>query len=105
MYHKITGIDKNILTKLENNEQLDEKELEEYNNIKYSYSKNEGLLRYENFEVSDSTMSTVLSLAVVVIVIIIVTSIFCIRNSFAISITEKMRQYGMLASVELLQNK
>lgn len=96
---QITGIDKNILTKLENNEQLDEKELEEYNNIKYSYSKNEGLLRYENFEVSDSTMSTVLSLAVVVIVIIIVTSIFCIRNSFAISITEKMRQYGMLASV------
>ena len=96
---QITGIDKNILTKLENNEQLDEKELEEYNNIKYSYSKNEGLLRYENFEVSDSTMSTVLSLAVVVIVIIIVTSIFCIRNSFALSITEKMRQYGMLASV------
>ena len=67
--------------------------------LRYSYSKNEGLLRYENFEVSDSTMSTVLSLAVVVIVIIIVTSIFCIRNSFAISITEKMRQYGMLASV------
>ena len=96
---QITGIDKNILTKLENNEQLDEKELEEYNNIKYSYSKNEGLLRYENFEVSDSTMSTVLSLAVVVIVIIIVTSIFFFFFSFAISITEKMRQYGMLASV------
>ena len=56
-------------------------------------------MRYENFEVSDSTMSSILSLAVVVIVIIIVTSIFCIRNSFAISITEKMRQYGMLASV------
>ena len=96
---QITGIDKNILIKIKNDEQLDEKELEEYNNIKYSYSKNEGLLRYENFEVSDSTMSTILSLAVVVIVIIIVTSIFCIRNSFAISITEKMRQYGMLASV------
>ena len=96
---QITGIDKNILIKIKNDEQLDEKELEEYNNIKYSYSKNEGLLRYENFEISDSTMSTILSLAVVVIVIIIVTSIFCIRNSFAISITEKMRQYGMLASV------
>ncbi len=96
---QITGIDKNILIKIKNDEQLDEKELEEYNNIKYSYSKNEGLLRYENFEVSDSTMSSILSLAVVVIVIIIVTSIFCIRNSFAISITEKMRQYGMLASV------
>lgn len=31
--------------------------------------------------------------------IIIVTSVFCIRNSFAISITEKTKQYGMLASV------
>ena len=27
------------------------------------------------------------------------TSIFCIRNSFAISITEKMKMYGMLASI------
>ncbi len=35
----------------------------------------------------------------VIIFIIIFTSVFCIRNSFAISITEKMKMYGMLASV------
>ena len=35
----------------------------------------------------------------VVIVIILFTSIFCIRNSFAISITEKIKMYSMLASV------
>lgn len=35
----------------------------------------------------------------VVIFIIIFTSVFCIRNSFAISITEKMKMYGMLSSV------
>lgn len=35
----------------------------------------------------------------VVIFIIMFTSIFCIRNSFAIAITEKMKMYGMLASV------
>ena len=35
----------------------------------------------------------------VVIFIIMFTSIFCIRNSFAISITEKMKMYGMLSSV------
>ena len=35
----------------------------------------------------------------IVIVIIIVSSVFVIRNSFAISITEKMKQYGMLASI------
>lgn len=31
--------------------------------------------------------------------IIILTSVYCIKNSFNISITEKIRQYGMLASV------
>ena len=35
----------------------------------------------------------------VVIVIIVVTSVFCIKNSFDISITEKIKQYGMLRSV------
>ena len=35
----------------------------------------------------------------VVIFIIIFTSVFCIRNSFAISITEKIKMYGMLSSV------
>lgn len=60
---------------------------------------NEGLLRYEVLAFSDSTMRMLLSVAAVVIVIIMFTSIFCIRNSFAISITEKMKQYGMLASV------
>ncbi len=39
------------------------------------------------------------SIASVVIFIIMFTSIFCIRNSFAISITEKMKLYGMLASI------
>ncbi len=96
---QITGIDKDILIAVKNQEQLTDEQVEEYNNSKYVYSKNESLLRYENFEVSDSTLSTVLALAGVVIVIIIVTSVFCIRNSFAISITEKMRQYGMLSSV------
>ncbi len=35
----------------------------------------------------------------VVIFIIIFTSVFCIRNSFAIATTEKMKMYSMLASV------
>lgn len=40
-----------------------------------------------------------LSLAVIIIVIIAISSIFVIRNSFAISITEKTKLYGMLASI------
>ncbi|MCI9365701.1 MAG: ABC transporter permease [Clostridia bacterium] len=35
----------------------------------------------------------------IVIVVIIITSIFCIRNSFAIATTEKIKMYSMLASV------
>lgn len=60
---------------------------------------NGGLLRYEVLAFSDAIMRMLLFVAAVVIVIIMFTSIFCIRNSFAISITEKMKQYGMLASV------
>lgn len=39
------------------------------------------------------------SLAGIIIFIIVFTSVFCIRNSFAISITEKMKMYGMLSSI------
>lgn len=41
-----------------------------------------------------------LSVAVFIVLLIIVfTSVFCIKNSFDISITEKTKQYGMLRSV------
>lgn len=38
-------------------------------------------------------------MATVVVLIIIVTSVFCIKNSFSISVSEKVRQYGMLKSI------
>ena len=38
-------------------------------------------------------------MVVIVIFIILITSVFSIRNSFAISTTEKTKMYGMLASV------
>lgn len=69
------------------------------NNPRYDYTLNNELLRWEALKFSDSTFSMLLSIAKVVIFIIIFTSVFCIRNSFAISTTEKMRMYGMLSSV------
>lgn len=69
------------------------------NNPRYDYTLNNELLRWEALKFSDSTFSMLLSIAEVVILIIIFTSVFCIRNSFAISTTEKMRMYGMLSSV------
>lgn len=66
---------------------------------KYNYKINSEILRWEVFAFSDSTVSMLYSVIGVVIFIIIFTSVFCIRNSFAISITEKIKMYGMLSSV------
>lgn len=60
---------------------------------------NKDLLRYKGFALSDQYMGLLFSLATIIITIIIIASIFVIRNSFAISITEKTKLYGMLASV------
>lgn len=60
---------------------------------------NRDLLMYKGFALSDQYMSLLFSFATIIIVIIIISSIFVIRNSFAISITEKTKLYGMLASI------
>lgn len=64
-----------------------------------NYEINRELLRWEAFAFSDSTVNMILAVCGVVIVIIIITSVFCIRNSFAIMTAEKIRMYGMLASI------
>ena len=68
-------------------------------NIKFEYTLNNELLRWEAFEFSNSTIDMLYAVITVVIIIIIITSVFCIRNSFAIATTEKIKMYSMLASV------
>ncbi len=68
-------------------------------NNKYNYHTNSEVLRWSGITRSDDTLMMLYSLAGIVIGIIVVSSIFVIRNSFAISITEKMKQYGMLSSI------
>ncbi len=65
----------------------------------YSYTLNADLLRWEGVGLSGSNQTMLYTVAGVVIAIIILTSVFVIRNSFNISITEKTKQYGMLASI------
>lgn len=68
--------------------------------LKYeNYQVNDELLRWEAFAFSDSTVNMLYSVIAVVIFIILFASVFCIRNSFAIATTEKMKMYSMLASV------
>ncbi len=65
---------------------------------KYDYQYNASYLRW--LGVTDSeTMNALYVVAGVVIGIIILSSVFVIKNSFAISITEKYKMYGMLRSV------
>lgn len=57
------------------------------------------LLKWMRLNFSSRTMSMIYAMATVALLVIIVTSVFCIRNSFTISLTEKMKLYGRLASV------
>lgn len=59
---------------------------------------NNDLLRFEGV-LSESILGVLYRIAGVIIVIIVVSSVFVIRNSFSISVSEKTKQYGMLASV------
>ena len=62
-------------------------------------SENGALVGWQLMKFSDSTMTMLYGMAALAVAVIIVTSVFCIRNSFVISLTEKMKLYGRLASV------
>ncbi len=71
----------------------------ELDKAKYQYNENSNLIYLETMPMEDQTISMLYTTFIVVALIIIVTSIFCIKNSFNISITEKIGLYGMLRSV------
>lgn len=97
----ILGIDRGILQKFSDGT-ISEEEKERWfgqgSPDTYFYE-NSYLIRYESLDFSESVLRVVYVVAAIVLVVIVFTSVFCIHNSFAISITEKMRQYGMLSSV------
>ena len=71
----------------------------DFANTDYVYSINYSLLVWEALNVSNSTMSMIVAVALVAVVIIMITSVYCIKNAFSISLTEKIKMYGMLSSV------
>ena len=73
-------------------------EMDWNSNSTYNYSINYNLLNWESIELSDLA-SMIIALFIVITVIVMITSIYCIKNAFAISLTEKIRMYGMLSSV------
>ena len=106
-YLKITAnildVDEAAFTKLHSSDYLSSKEVAELQNKignqKYGGTSNSYLVTLESGLIKDSTMQGLAVAVVVVAIIIIFTSVFCIKNSFDISITEKIKQYGMLASI------
>ena len=100
----ILGIDEELMEKTKcgqivkdlNEEGKVVKELEK---ARYNWNLNTTLIKLEALSFSNSTMRMLYCTAGIVVAIIIGTSVFCIKNSFDISITEKTRQYGMLASI------
>ncbi len=102
----ILGVDEEIFTKLyyEGYDiDLSYEEViklhEELGEFKYNYDKNDYLIMLETGLFNDDSMKALGIVAGIVITIIIFTSVFCIKNSFNISITEKIKQYGMLSSI------
>lgn len=72
---------------------------EELKKAKYRYMDNSYLVFLETNPFENSTVGSLGTAVVIVLVIIVLTSVFCIKNSFDISITEKTKQYGMLRSI------
>lgn len=70
-----------------------------YKSYKYDMIVNAELLAYKGANLSDGTMQLIYIAGGIVMAIILVTSVFVIRNGFAISVTERLKQYGMLSSI------
>lgn len=76
------------------------KNTENINNMTKTENKvNKELLAYEGASLDDETLKTIYGLGAFIIGIVLVSSVFVIRNGFEISITERLKQYGMLSSI------
>lgn len=95
----ILGVDRILFNKQYSGSPTDEEAgiLKNQLDKAHSYYINNSIIKYEVFY--DSSVAFVYNMAAVVMVIIIITSAVCISNSFAISINQKTKQYGMLASI------
>ena len=71
----------------------------EMGKAKYQIDVNSYLIGLETNPLGISSVGGLSAVIGIVIGIIVFTSVFCIKNSFDISITEKTKQYGMLRSV------
>ena len=67
--------------------------------IKYNSFHNYSLISAEFGNDIDQTKQMLFTISIVMLLVVIFVSAYCIKNSFKISITEKVKQYGMLSSI------
>ena len=94
----ILGVSQVLFRKVYNQE-IESEKLTEQLKKTYVFDINKYLIDLETNPISSTSIGDLGKVLAIVIVIIVFTSIFCIKNSFDISITEKIRQYGMLRSI------
>lgn len=99
----IIGVDENLFEKYQKGMELSKDEFDKYSQeiekAKYKITMNNYLIGLETDPIGASGIGGLGSVVAVICIIIVVTSVFCIKNSFDISITEKIKQYGMLRSI------
>lgn len=66
---------------------------------KYNWEVNSWFVRYQRMWPIDSMFLKIYILAGFIALIIVATSVYCIKNSFEISVSEKIHLYGMLSEI------
>lgn len=95
----ILGVEEDLYHRYYNGEDYTEEEQRQICTVARSVQENNRVVKWELLIFSDRMVNMMYAMATIAILIIMVTSVFCIHNSFLISLTEKMRLYGRLASV------
>ena len=99
----IIGVNADVLNKYYYGSFDTEEELinvrEELDKARYETDINGYLIALETDPINNSGIGNLGYVVIIVCIIIVFTSVFCIKNSFDISITEKIKQYGMLRSI------
>lgn len=99
----ILGVDSKLFEKVSSGRYYTEEELKTYTSeiekSGYEVDINSYLISLEVDPLNNNDVGDLGIVVFIVCTIIVFTSVFCIKNSFDISITEKTKQYGMLRSI------
>lgn len=95
----LMGISPELYQKYSDGMELTKEERGQVTAIASQVTCNVWLLKWQLLLFSGGTQQMLYGMAGLAILVIMVASVFCIRSSFSMALTEKMRMYGMISSV------